>query len=59
MEKYGEHEIIVMQNNESQYPYKAVVKIGDNEIEHKGQSESAAIDLVKQSINKLKSKNIL
>jgi hypothetical protein len=59
MEKYGEHEIIVMQNNDSQYPYKAIVKIGDNEIKHKGQSESAAIDLVKQSINKLKSKNIL
>jgi len=59
MEKYGDHEIIVIQNNESQYPYKAIAKIGDNEIKHKGQSESAAIDLVKQSINKLKSKNIL
>lgn len=59
MEKYRDHEIIVMQNNESQYPFKAIVKIGDNEIKHKGQSESEAIYLVKQSINKLKSKNVL
>ena len=59
MEKYGEHEIIVMQNNETQYPYKAIAKIGDKEIKHKGQSKSDAIDLVKQSINKLKSKQVL
>ena len=59
MEKYGDHEIIIIQNNENQYPYKAIVKIGDNEIKHKGQNASEAIDLVKQSINKLKSKHIL
>ena len=59
MENYGDHEIIVIQNNESQYPYKAVARIGDNEIKHKGQSASEAIDLVKQSINKLKAKHIL
>ena len=59
MEKYMDHEIIVVQNNENQYPYKAIAKIGDTEIKHKGQSQSEAIDLVKQSINKLKSKNIL
>ncbi|WP_160690922.1 hypothetical protein [Clostridium sp. C2-6-12] len=59
MEIYRDHEIIVMQNNESQYPFKAIAKIGDNEIKHKGQSESEAIYLVKQSINKLKSKNVL
>jgi hypothetical protein len=59
MEKYRDHEIIVTQNNESQYPFKAIAKIGDNEIKHKGQSESEAIYLVKQSINKLKSKNVL
>lgn len=59
MEIYRDHEIIVMQNNESQYPFKAIAKIGNNEIKHKGQSESEAIYLVKQSINKLKSKNIL
>ena len=59
MEIYRDHEIIVIQNNESQYPFKAIAKIGDNEIKHKGQSESEAIYLVKQSINKLKSKNIL
>ncbi|MDR3593423.1 hypothetical protein [Clostridium sp.] len=59
IEKYGEHEIIVIQNNKNQYPYKAIAKIGDNEIKHKGQSQSEAVDLVKQSINKLKSKHIL
>jgi hypothetical protein len=59
MAKYGDHEIIVIQNNENQYPYKAIARIGDKEIKHKGQSESEAIDLVKQSINKLKSKHIL
>lgn len=59
MEIYRDHEIMVMQNNESQYPFKAIAKIGNNEIKHKGQSESEAIYLVKQSINKLKSKNIL
>lgn len=59
MEKYGDHEIIVMQNNENQYPYKAIVRIGDTEIKHKGQTKSQAIDLVKQSINKLKLKYIL
>ena len=59
MEKYRNHEIIVMKNDENQYPYKAIAKIGDKEIKHKGQSESDAIDLVKQSINKLESKHIL
>jgi len=59
VEKYRNHEIIVMKNDENQYPYKAIAKIGDKEIKHKGQSESDAIDLVKQSINKLESKHIL
>ena len=59
MEKYGDYEIIVIQNDENQYPYKAIATIGDKEIKHKGQSESEAIDLVKQSINKLESKHIL
>ena len=59
MEKYGDNEIIVVQNNENQYPYKAIARIGDKEIKHKGQSESEAIDLVKQSINKLESKHRL
>lgn len=59
MEKYKDHEITVIQNNESQYPYKAIAKIGDKEIKHKGQSASEAINLVKESINKLKAKNAL
>jgi hypothetical protein len=59
MEKYRDYEITVLQNNEKDYPYKAISRKGDKEIKHKGQSESQAIDYVKQSINKLESKNIL
>ena len=59
MEKYRDYEIIVMHNNEKQYPYKAIARLGDKEIKHKGQSELGAIDLVKESINKLESKHIL
>ena len=59
MEKYRDYEIVVMKNNENKYPYKAIARIGDKEIKHKGQSELEAIDLVKESINKLESKHIL
>ena len=59
MEKYRDYEIVVMKNNENKYPYKAIARIGDKEIKHKGQSELQAIDLVKESINKLESKHIL
>ena len=59
MEKYRDYEITVMQNNETQYPYKAIARIGDKEIKHKGHSELEAIDLVKESINRLESKHIL
>lgn len=59
MEKYKDYEIIVVKNDEKDYPYKAISIIGDKEIKHKGMSEWQAIDLVKQSINKLESKNAL
>lgn len=59
MERYKDYEIVVVKNNEKDYPYKAISKIGDKEIKHKGQSEWQAIDLVKQSIKKMESKNAL
>jgi hypothetical protein len=59
MEKYRDYEITVEQNNEKEYPYKAISRKGDKEIKHKGKSEAEAIDLVKQSINKLEAKHVL
>jgi hypothetical protein len=45
------YEITVVNNNEKEYPYKAIARKGDREVKHKGQDESQAIDFVKQSIN--------
>lgn len=59
MEKYKDYEITVISNNEKEYPFKAILRKGDKEIKHKGQTESQAIDFVKQTINKLESKNLL
>lgn len=59
MERYKDYEIIVVENDEKDYPFKAIVKIGDKEIKHKGMSEWQAIDLVKESIKKMESKNVL
>lgn len=59
MEKYKDYEITVISNNEKEYPFKAILKKGNKEIKHKGQSELQAIDLAKQTINKLESKKVL
>lgn len=59
MEIYKDHELTVVKNNEKDYPYKAICRIGDKEIKHKGQSQAQAIDLVKQSIKKMESINAL
>lgn len=59
MEKYKDYEITVIQNNEKEYPFKAISRKGDKEIKHKGQTEQQAIDFVKQTINKMESKNAL
>lgn len=59
MERYKDYEIKVVENDEKDYPYKAIAIIGDKEIKHKGMSEWQAIDLVKQSIKKMESKNAL
>ncbi|MHC1682705.1 MAG: hypothetical protein AB6733_07125 [Clostridiaceae bacterium] len=59
MERYKDYEINVIKNDEKDYPFKAIAKIGEKEIKHKGQSEWQAVDLVKQSIKKLESINAL
>lgn len=59
MEKYRNYEITVIQNDEKDYPYKAISRKGDKEIKHKGQTQWQAIDFVKQTINKLEARNVL
>ncbi|GFZ33131.1 hypothetical protein CSC2_36570 [Clostridium zeae] len=59
MEKYKDYEIIVVKNDEKDYPYKSICRIGDKEIKHKGQSQTQAIDFVKQSIRKMELLNAL
>lgn len=51
MTEYRGYEITVTKNNEREYPYKAIARKGDNEVKHKGQSETQAIDFVKQGVN--------
>lgn len=51
MEQYRGYEITVLENYEKEYPFKAIAKKGDQIIKHKGQSETQAIDFVKESIN--------
>lgn len=59
MERYKDYEITVVKNDENDYPYKAICRIGDKEIKHKGQSQEQAIDFVKQSIKKMELLNAL
>lgn len=51
MTEYRGYEITVMKNHEKQYPYKAIAKKGTYEVKHKGQTETQAIDFVKQGVN--------
>lgn len=51
MEQYRGYEITVIENNEKEYPFKAIARKGDKEVKHKGQSQEQAIDFVKNSIN--------
>lgn len=51
MENYRGYEITVIENNEKEYPFKAIARKGDQEVKHKGQSETQAVDFVKKSIN--------
>jgi len=63
MENYRGYEITVIENNEKEYPFKAIAKKGDQEVKHKGQTKTQAIDFVKKSINviieKIEAKKVL
>lgn len=51
MEQYRGYEIMVIENHEKEYPYKAIARKGEKEVKHKGQSKMQAMDFVKASIN--------
>ncbi len=51
MEEYRGYEIEVVENNEKEYPYRAIARKGQEEIKHKGHSKLQAIDFVKETIN--------
>ncbi|MBV7271675.1 hypothetical protein [Clostridium thailandense] len=61
MEQYRGYEITVIENNEKDYPYKAIATKGDQQVKHKGQTKTQAVDFVKKSINviieKIEAKN--
>lgn len=61
MEQYRGYEIMVIENHEKEYPYKAIARKGEKEVKHKGQSKIQAVDFVKASINvivdKIETKN--
>ncbi|NLL30737.1 MAG: hypothetical protein GX258_06750 [Clostridiales bacterium] len=47
MNEYRGYEIEVIKNSEKEYPFKAIARKGENEVKHKGRSETEAIDFVK------------
>ncbi|APC41321.1 hypothetical protein [Clostridium estertheticum] len=51
MEEYRGYVIEVVENDEKQYPYKAIARKEKEQIKHKGYSKLQAIDLVKGTIN--------
>lgn len=51
MGEYRGYEITVTENYEKDYPYKAIARKGAQEVKHKGQSVTQAMDFVKESIN--------
>ena len=51
MEEYRGYVIEVLENNEKEYPFKAIARKEEEEIKHKGHSKLLAIDLVKETIN--------
>jgi hypothetical protein len=63
MEQYRGYKITVIENSEKEYPFKAIARKGDQEVKHKGQSMTQAIDFVKNSINviieKIEAKNVM
>ncbi|MGH4051004.1 MAG: hypothetical protein ACREVX_06575 [Clostridium sp.] len=51
MEEYRGYLIEVLENNEKEYPYKAIARKEEEQIKHKGYSKLEVIDLVKGTIN--------
>ena len=51
MEEYRGYVIEVLENNEKEYPYKAIARKDEEQIKHKGYSKLQVIDLVKGTIN--------
>lgn len=51
MEEFRGYVIEVIDNNEKEYPYKAIGRKEEHEIKHKGHSRQEAIDHVKEVIN--------
>jgi hypothetical protein len=51
MEEFRGYAIEITENNEKEYPYKAIARKGEEEIKHKGFSKLQALDLVKETIN--------
>jgi len=51
MEEYRGYLIEVVENNEKEYPYKAIARKEEEQIKHKGYSELQVLDLVKGTIN--------
>ena len=51
MEEYRGYQIEVIENNEKEYPFKAIARKGEEEIKHKGFSKLQVLDLVKETIN--------
>lgn len=51
MEEFRGYTIETFENNEKDYPFKAIAKKENETIKHKGHSMEEAIDLVKESIN--------
>jgi len=58
MEEYRGYLIEVVENNEKEYPYKAIARKDDEQIKHKGYSKLQAIDLVKGTINLAIARNV-
>ena len=57
MEEYRGYLIEVIENNEKEYPFKAIARKEQEELKHKGHSKLHAIDLVKETINLTISRN--
>lgn len=51
MIQYKGCSIKVVDNNDKEYPYLAIIRVGSEEIKKRGYSEEQAINLAKDTIN--------